>query len=46
MPVYEYKGLDKSGKTIKGILDAENKGALQQILQKRGIFVTDVHEIT
>jgi general secretion pathway protein F len=44
MPVYEYKGLDKSGKTIKGILDAENKGALQQILQKRGIFVTDVHE--
>ena len=44
MPVYEYKGLTAAGKATKGILDAENKSALQQMLEQRGIFVTDVFE--
>ncbi len=44
MPIYEYKGLDKAGKTVKGILDAESKGALRQTLQGRGVFVTEVSE--
>jgi general secretion pathway protein F len=44
MPVYEYKGLNKAGKTVKGIEDAESRNALRQVLQGRGIFVTDVYE--
>jgi general secretion pathway protein F len=44
MPIYEYKGMDRSGKSVKGILDADSKADLRQILQSRGIFVTDVHE--
>lgn len=44
MPVYEYKGLNRAGKTVKGIEDAESRQALRQILQQRGIFVTEVYE--
>ncbi len=44
MPVYEYKGLNKSGKQVKGMLDAESQGALRGLLQGKGIFVTDVSE--
>ncbi len=44
MPVYEYKGLNKAGKTVKGIEEAESRNALRQILQGRGVFVTDVYE--
>lgn len=44
MPVYEYKGLDTAGKNVKGIQDAESKSALRQMLQGKGIFVTDVAE--
>lgn len=44
MPVYEYKGLDKGGKGVSGILDIESQGALRQALQGKGIFVTEVKE--
>ena len=44
MPVYEYKGLDTAGKNVKGMIDAESKAALRQMLQSKGIFVTDVAE--
>src|SRR5690554_4897507 len=44
MPVYEYKGLNKAGKTVKGILDAESQNSLRQTLVSRGIFVTEVYE--
>ncbi len=44
MPVYEYKGLDSAGKNVKGMLDAESKATLRQMLQKKGVFVTDVVE--
>jgi general secretion pathway protein F len=44
MPVYEYKGLDKGGKAVRGILDVESQGALRQLLQSRGVFVTEVKE--
>jgi general secretion pathway protein F len=44
MPIYEYKGLNKAGKTVKGIQDAESQNALRQMLQAKGIFVTDVNE--
>lgn len=44
MPIYEYKGLNQSGKSVKGILDAESKAALRQVLQGKGVFVTEVYE--
>lgn len=44
MPVYEYKGLDGSGKTVKGIQDADSQGALRSLLQSQGIYVTDIWE--
>lgn len=44
MPVYQYKGLNDAGKSVKGILDAENKSALREVLKAKGIFVTDVSE--
>ena len=44
MPVYEYRGLNKAGKAVKGIYDAESRNALRQALQAKGIFVTKVYE--
>lgn len=44
MPIYEYKGLNKAGKQVKGLLDAENVNALRSALQAKGIFVTEVFE--
>jgi general secretion pathway protein F len=42
MPVYEYKGLNRQGKKVKGSLDAENSKAVRVRLKKQGIYVTDV----
>ena len=42
MPIYEYKGLNKAGKNVNGMLDAESLADLRQRLQSKGIFVTDV----
>ncbi|QED27261.1 type II secretion system protein GspF [Microvenator marinus] len=44
MPVYEYKGLNSTGKAVKGIADAESKVNLRQSLQAKGIFVTEILE--
>ncbi|MEM1347069.1 MAG: type II secretion system inner membrane protein GspF [Myxococcota bacterium] len=44
MPVYEYKGLNSSGRNVKGMLDAENQATLRQVLKKKGVFVTEVNE--
>ncbi len=40
MPVFEYNGIDSSGKKVKGSLDAESARALKDLLKGRGIFVT------
>ncbi len=44
MPIYEYKGLNKAGKQVKGLLDAESVNVLRSTLQAKGIFVTEVFE--
>lgn len=43
MPVFEYKGVDGSGKKVSGIVDAENDRAGRLKLRKSGIFTTDIH---
>ncbi|MEY4616635.1 MAG: type secretion system protein GspF [Pseudomonadota bacterium] len=42
MPLFEYKGLDRAGKSKKGSIDAENVRAARLKLKKDGIFVTDI----
>ncbi len=44
MPVYEYKGLDKKGKAVSGIKDAESARSLKNNLKNEGVFLTDVKE--
>ena len=44
MPVYEYTGLDSSGKTLKGILDADSAVTARQKLRGSGVFPVEVKE--
>lgn len=39
MPIFEYKGLNKLGKNVKGIIDAENLRVARQKLKRDGIYV-------
>src|ERR1043165_7853003 len=40
MPMYAYKGVGSSGKTMSGVRDAESPKVLRQMLRKDGIRVT------
>lgn len=42
MPNYDYAGLDKRGKKVKGTMEADSPRMLRQLLKQRGIFVTHV----
>lgn len=44
MPLYEYKGLARDGKTVKGTIDSENLRAARLKLKKDGIFVVDIKD--
>ena len=44
MPVFEYSGLNNTGKTLKGILDADSAVAARQKLRGMGIFPVEVKE--
>jgi general secretion pathway protein F len=40
MPMYAYKGISPSGKTVSGTRDAESPKVLRQLLRKDGVHVT------
>jgi general secretion pathway protein F len=40
MPMYAYKGISPSGKSVSGTRDAESPKALRQILRKDGVHIT------
>ncbi len=40
MPMYAYKGVANSGKSVNGVRDAESPKALRQLLRKDGVLVT------
>ena len=42
MPVFEYRGINKAGKNVRGTLDVENARAARAKLKKDGIFVVDL----
>jgi general secretion pathway protein F len=44
VPAYAYTGLSASGKTVKGIENAESVGALKSALKRTGIYLTAVTE--
>lgn len=44
MPIFEYKGLTKDGRTIKGNLDSENLRTARLKLKKDGVFVVDIKD--
>jgi general secretion pathway protein F len=44
MPVYEYKGVNASGKSVSGVFDGENLKAVKSRLKRDGIIVLEVHE--
>lgn len=44
MPIFEYKGLTKDGKNVKGVVDSENLRAARVKLKKDGVFVVDIKD--
>lgn len=44
MAVFQYKGVDSSGKNIKGVLDSDSPRMLRTQLRKKGIFLTQYSE--
>lgn len=43
-PIYDYKGLGPSGKSQKGIVEAENQKAARAKLKKQGLMITEIVE--
>ncbi len=44
MAVFAYKGVDASGKNVKGVQDADSAKALRAVLRKDGVFPTEILE--
>lgn len=42
MAAFEYRGLDKAGKEVKGVRDADNEKSLRSALKREGIYLTKV----
>ena len=40
MPAYEYKALNRAGKEVSGVRDAESEKSLRASLKKEGIYIT------
>ena len=44
MPVYEYRGFNAQGKTVKGLKEADTQRGLRALLRKDGIMITESKE--
>lgn len=44
MPVYAYKGLTAEGKSVSGVIDADNPKGARTKLRRTGVFPTDLSE--
>jgi general secretion pathway protein F len=44
MPVFEYRGLNRDGKTVRGTVDSDNQRTAKMKLKKDGIFITDIKD--
>ncbi|HLB05879.1 MAG TPA: hypothetical protein VJL62_04110, partial [Thermodesulfobacteriota bacterium] len=41
MPLYEYTGLGSNGKTVSGVIDAEDQAGARLSLKGKGVFITE-----
>jgi general secretion pathway protein F len=46
MPLFEYKGVNQTGKTVRSTIDADNAKSARMKLKKDGIFVTEIVDKT
>jgi general secretion pathway protein F len=46
MPIFEYKSLDKQGKTVRGTIDSENARTARVKLKRDGLYVVDLVDKT
>lgn len=44
MPIFEYKGLTRDGKNVKGVIDSENLRSARAKLKKDHIYVVDIRD--
>ena len=44
MPLFEYRGLNRDGRSVRGTVDADNSRNAKARLKKDGIFVTDIKD--
>lgn len=44
MPIFEYRGLNKDGRTVRGTVDSDNQRTAKIKLKKDGIFITDIKD--
>lgn len=44
MPVYEYKALDKKGKSCKGLIDADSESSARSKLRRSGKYPVNIRE--
>ena len=44
MPIFEYRGLNKAGRNVRGTVDSDNQRNAKAKLKKDGIFVTDLKD--
>ena len=42
MPIFEYKGLNKTGKNVKGTIDADNIRSAKVRLKKQNVYVVQI----
>jgi general secretion pathway protein F len=42
MPIFEYRGMNKAGKNVRGTIDADNIRTARLRLKKDGIFIVDL----
>jgi len=43
-PIFDYKAFNSGGKTLKGMVEAENQKAARAKLKKQGLMVTEISE--
>lgn len=46
MAIFEYKGLNKQGKNVKGLIDAENVRVARAKLKKENVYIVDIKDKT
>lgn len=45
MPVYKYKAIDETGRTVQGIIDAESPKGATDKLKHQGVFLSSLNEV-